>query len=74
MRNKRVARKKSMQVTDFIDKLKEAIGSLDQSNVETELRDYFPRNHLPGLDNRIKTGIATVINYLEKMVAQAHLN
>ncbi|MBN1575663.1 MAG: hypothetical protein JW913_03875 [Chitinispirillaceae bacterium] len=49
-----------------VEKLTNASFSLEQQAVETELRDYFEPDMLPGLALKIKTGVGDIVDFLRR--------
>jgi hypothetical protein len=66
LRQKRDARKISMSLQEFIDLLDDATGSLQQKEVDEELRDYFLPEQLPGLSMKIRVGVSQLLDFLKQ--------
>ncbi len=64
-RIKKVGTVKSMTIEQFIEKLRSSVVGITQSDVEGELRDFFPPDQLPGLQKRISVGINSIVNWIE---------
>lgn len=61
LRKGRKTVKASMTLGDLIDKLESATVSLSQKSVEEQMRDYLAPEELPGLEMKMRVGLAKLI-------------
>jgi predicted nucleotidyltransferase component of viral defense system len=54
----------SMSIQQFRTRLECEIANITQENTEMELRDYFAAEELAGLDKKIRTGLARILDFL----------
>lgn len=57
---------KKMTLEEFLAKISLAVTQIIPDGVETELRDYFPPEELPGLTHKIKIGVKSLVEKLRE--------
>ena len=67
LRKKGKVRKYSLPLSEFIELLDVSIKSLQQRQVEEELRDYFLPEQLPGLSMKIRAGVSELLDELRHL-------
>lgn len=58
---------KKMTLEKFLSKISHAVTEITPVGVETELRDYFASEELPGLAHKIKIGVKSLIEKLSRI-------